>query len=420
MFLSVVLTGSMASCTPRWAAYLLVSPTRSSFVGVALSSQLKELATFPNKELPVGQSLEKALLGCLGEQMALLRPWRSAGLVECNSQKDAEIVANRVAQHSGFQARLSALRCHGTDTEGALALKTGGFNMQRTALDGLTYTSVRLSHPDDSTKTVVTRALVDTGSTLCELKPHFIRMLGLPREGIMPFETAAATTQNSQCYRVCIHVLGRKVVTIVSTAEEDNTDFDAIDEEFALSSNTDDAVLGHDVLAALGFLVDCHTRTLLVAAERQPCDPVEVLSNGGCDLMTEVTIEFANPSDTSRAIEVKALVDTGSTDCDLRGDLVDSLALPLDVFSKTAKFETSASVSTEASLHCAHIRVKDRSAFVLVSPSTVDGDDDVSSSELSSSDDALLGHDALAALGLLVDCRNRQLVSAQEIVEIVA
>lgn len=218
--------------------------------------------------------------------------------------------------------------------------------------------------------------------------------------------------------------------TTVSAAEEDNGDFDAIDEEFALGSNTDDAVLGHDVLAALGFLVDCHTRRVLVMAERQPCAPVEDQLNSACDLMTEVTIEFANPSDTSRAIEVKALVDTGSTDCDVRGDLVDSLALPLDVFSATAKFETSASVSTEASLHCAHIRVNDHSAFVLVSPSTTDGNEDMSSSELSSScsaglgmdqrrgrDDALLGHDALAALGLLVDCRNRQLVSAPEIVD---
>ena len=133
---------------------------------------------------------------------------------------------------------------------------------------------------------------------------------------------------------------------------------------------------------------------------------------------------------------MRALVDTGSTDCELRQSSIDELRLaPLP--GESVRFETAAGIEVDAALYQAIVRIPSvaREALCLLSPAEksgddedggsdgVDGDDDDDDSDDGGgdddddefglgeiSDDALLGHDALAALGLAVDCRRRALV----------
>ena len=149
----------------------------------------------------------------------------------------------------------------------------------------------------------------------------------------------------------------------------------------------------------------------------------------GRDGMTYAVVEFANPAEPSRTVRVEALVDTGATDCEISQSLIDELGLtPFD----QATFETAAGISMSSALYRAIVRVEGRESLVLLSPSEKDEEEDSDDSEDAEdaaaraadaaldaahgfkaiSDDGLLGHDALAALGLLVDCGRRKLVPA--------
>jgi len=133
-------------------------------------------------------------------------------------------------------------------------------------------------------------------------------------------------------------------------------------------------------------------------------------ARGALDGPTYALVQFEHPSDPSKRAEVRALVDSGSTDCDLRQGLLKALSLPIDATNGAAHFETAAGVTIETPIHQARIRVAGREALVRVSPmdeQSVDG-----GGFSTNTDEALLGHDALAALGLLVDCRNRRLIAA--------
>ena len=150
------------------------------------------------------------------------------------------------------------------------------------------------------------------------------------------------------------------------------------------------------------------------------------------DGMTYVQIEVSNPEDPERCLSVRALVDTGSTDCELKGRLIEQLDLRPDTDAGFALFETAAGIQTEAQIYRATVQVCGREALCLLSPAEAqaeeeDEDDDEEDGEEEEkdaagvdeieaafgfeamSDDALLGHDALAALGLAVDCSRRRL-----------
>ena len=67
------------------------------------------------------------------------------------------------------------------------------------------------------------------------------------------------------------------------------------------------------------------------------------------------------------------MVDTGSNDCELSGDLISTLGLrPFE----TALFETAAGITTEAPVFKARIHVMGREANVLLSPAEGESDDD--------------------------------------------
>ena len=134
----------------------------------------------------------------------------------------------------------------------------------------------------------------------------------------------------------------------------------------------------------------------------------------------------------AREDQLRALVDTGSTDCELKGRLIEQLDLRPDTDAGFALFETAAGIQTEAQIYRATIQVCGREALCLLSPAEAqaeeeDEDDEEEDGEEEEkdaagvdeieaafgfeamSDDALLGHDALAALGLAVDCSRRRL-----------
>ena len=173
----------------------------------------------------------------------------------------------------------------------------------------------------------------------------------------------------------------------------------------------------------------------------QSCDVSKVRDDASCsrnatasslestlDGMTYVLATFTNPEQPSRSVgPLRVLVDTGSTDCELSGESIQKLRLKPH---ETALFETAAGITTEAPVFRAKLKVLGREATVLLSPAEGessdeeddDDDDDESGEEdfdarfgfEKTSDGGLLGHDALAALGLAVDCRRRRLVVLPE------
>ena len=140
--------------------------------------------------------------------------------------------------------------------------------------------------------------------------------------------------------------------------------------------------------------------------------------------MTYVSAEFVNPDRPKKRVgPLRVLVDTGSSDCELSAESIEQLGLkPVE----TALFETAAGITTSANVYRATIRVLGREASVLLSPAEGEesSDDDEEDDEEDdgeedfdelfgfekTSDGGLLGHDALAALGLAVDCRRRELI----------
>merc|ERR1712025_735336 len=107
---------------------------------------------------------------------------------------------------------------------------------------------------------------------------------------------------------------------------------DDVDQEFGFCANTDDAILGHEALAALGLLLDCRTWSLVDGPR-----PSTWISKRTA---LRVPVEFSHPANPSRCAVVPALVDSGCTDCDLRQRVIGALSLPVDESEGTAHFET--------------------------------------------------------------------------------
>ena len=136
------------------------------------------------------------------------------------------------------------------------------------------------------------------------------------------------------------------------------------------------------------------------------------------DGMTYAWVDVRHP-DKTEFVRVRTLVDTGSTDCELKADVIRKLGLPAT--GETAHFETAVGRVTEQPIYEAVIRVLGREARVVLSPADGDESDDesdASDEELDArfgfdrvSDEGMLGHTALAALNLAVDCRKRRLVA---------
>jgi len=352
----------------------------------------------------------------------VLQPWRVADSISLPSYKHAKIAARSISRASGFRARITALRnykavenvCTDEEVQDTPLLES---------LDSLTYVPVEFSKPKHPDNKVLVRALVDTGSSSSDLQGRFIKQLQLPVAcgGSMFFETAAGKTVQSAMYETQICVLGRTAAVTISPAEEDsdaadseddeadddngddssngtNSQADEIDREFGFEKNTDEALLGSETLAALELVLDCRNRCLL-AGPAHGIGELRFLNRS-----PTVTIEFQNPLDPTKKISVNALVDSGSTDCDLQEHFIKALNLPVDEIAGTAKFETAAGLTIEAPIYHAIVRLLGREKLVRVSPSA----------DPDGSDEALLGHDALAALGVLVDSRNRRLIPAPE------
>jgi len=123
-----------------------------------------------------------------------------------------------------------------------------------------TYAPVRFKRPgdDDATRFVELEALVDTGSTDCELRESFVRLLSLPLEDEEEYETATGT-QIERTYRVLVECGGECCEALVTSTAEWRFARGVPEEDEA----TDEAVLGHQALADLGLLVDCRSRTLV-------------------------------------------------------------------------------------------------------------------------------------------------------------
>ena len=239
-----------------YVAYLLASPTRSSYVGVC---SLAELA-----DRIVG-------LNALDDDTpaSIVRPWQLVDSMQCTTQAEAETVAFSVSRGSGFRARLATLR----------ALKDGGLPLAQLAahpfdparaLDGMTYANIVVSNPEEPGRSITVRALVDTGSTDCELRGAQVAELNLRAEAdTAVFETAAGIQCEAALYRASVMVLGREAICLLSPAEKDaddedeDSDEDELDAAFGFEKVSDDALLGHDALAALGLAVDCRERRLL-------------------------------------------------------------------------------------------------------------------------------------------------------------
>jgi len=271
------------------------------------------------------------------------------------------------------------------------------------SLDSLTYTTVTFENSSDPTRTAVVRALVDTGSTDCDLRPCLLEGLGARQTAFTSYQTAAGLLARNPVFSLTVRANGREAVARVNASDEEaesstdgtddgkSEDSDDVDRIFGFKANTDDAVLGCDALGALGLLVDCKTRRLVELPSVS-----EALS---FTRSAHVVVEFLS-LDRSRTVSVTALVDTGCTDMDLSRRFIDHLDLPA-YGEGVAQFETAGGVTIEAPIFRAVIRLLGREAEVRVSPSEESGHND---------DDALLGHDALAALGVLVDCSRRRLV----------
>mmetsp|Transcript_22534 Transcript_22534/g.57659 ORF Transcript_22534/g.57659 Transcript_22534/m.57659 type:complete len:219 (-) Transcript_22534:149-805(-) len=116
----------------------------------------------------------------------------------------------------------------------------------------MTYANVTFASPlSPDRQVVVEHALVDTGSSDCELREGLLRRLGpLPMiaKGVL-YETATGS-EAYDVYEVQISVLGRTCVAAVTFVPEERFAYDSED------PCTDEAMLGHVALAAMRLLVD--------------------------------------------------------------------------------------------------------------------------------------------------------------------
>lgn len=400
-----------------WVAYLLVSPTRSSIVGYALRNDVDHILRWHNGDTVAEKEGPPA-------ETELLRPWRLAELTPLPSESHAATKAWQVSRQSGFRARLTAMRremeamMEASDKNEPLPLDK--------ALDALTYVQVEFSSPKGGAAPVRVLALVDTGSNDCDLKGSLIDELCLPvARGGTSVETAANKVVEIPIYQAKVRVQGRECIVKVSPADEDyeaigggvsTSAADDVDKEFDFGTTTDEAVLGADALASLGLVVDCKRRRLLDSQRLLELPSVPACPRAGRSNCMHVKMSFGKPmAESQKDVVVKALVDTGSTDVDLQESKIKALGLVVDDSEIPALFETAGGVTTTAPIYWAIAKLGSREARVRLSPSLAEEEEDSEDSEDSGEDtlqdeDALLGHDALAALNLLVDCKHRRLL----------
>ena len=255
-----------------WAAVLLYSATRSSYVAVCERDDVER---------------QPGVLDEAEGPLSVAAPWRIACLAERPTKEGAEAVAAAVAKCGGFRARFRAcdalrLAAPSRDApaaaEVAAALSSIDLGLHgecgaADALDGMTYAWVDVRHPD-KTEFVRVRTLVDTGSTDCELKADVIRRLGLPATGeTAHFETAVGRVTEQPIYEAVIRVLGREARVVLSPADGDESDDESdesdeeLDARFGFDRVSDEGMLGHTALAALNLAVDCRRRRLVALAD---------------------------------------------------------------------------------------------------------------------------------------------------------
>eukprot|EP01062_Namystynia_karyoxenos_P023648 TRINITY_DN19158_c0_g1_i1.p1 TRINITY_DN19158_c0_g1~~TRINITY_DN19158_c0_g1_i1.p1 ORF type:complete len:219 (+),score=73.47 TRINITY_DN19158_c0_g1_i1:73-657(+) len=114
----------------------------------------------------------------------------------------------------------------------------------------LTYTTVTFRGPGGS---VDARALVDTGSTDCELRAAHVERLRLPVAGEERYETATGWVTEAT-YQVEVSVGGRSCKCVLTSIPDSR--FEGPD------ACTDEALLGHTAISRLGVGVDCASRSL--------------------------------------------------------------------------------------------------------------------------------------------------------------
>ena len=113
--------------------------------------------------------------------------------------------------------------------------------------------------------------------------------------------------------------------------------------------------------------------------------------------MTYAWVDVRHP-DKTEFVRVRTLVDTGSTDCELKADVIRKLGLPAT--GETAHFETAVGRVTEQPIYEAVIRVLGREARVVLSPA--DGDESDDESDASDEElDARFGFDRVSDEGML-------------------
>eukprot|EP00434_Breviolum_minutum_P039411 symbB.v1.2.034998.t1/scaffold4623.1/size37307/1 len=153
----------------------------------------------------------------------------------------------------------------------SLPLKNEQFRTAATAPTAssapMTYVEVEFrSTADPSRSVVVPKALVDTGSSDCELREGLfqrIQPLRSIEQGVL-YETVTGA-EAYDVYEVEISILGRRGVAALTLVPESRF---APDAEDACSDN---AIVGHMALAALGLLVDpAHQRVLKPEDLRNP------------------------------------------------------------------------------------------------------------------------------------------------------
>ncbi|CAE7798485.1 unnamed protein product [Symbiodinium sp. CCMP2592] len=415
-----------------WITYLFYSPTRSSIVGVAQRDDVERDLQWHNGAAPEREA---------PTETQLLRPWRIAEFRGFESQRSASAFAWRVSHASGFRARRAAMLADLGDEAGNVT----ELPLSK-ALDSLTYAEVEFCHPADSSRCATVLAMVDTGSNDCDLNQAVIDQLRLPfarGHGRTVVETSANKLVEVPIYQAKVRLLGREAVVELNPADADyeargggvaTPAEDDVDKEFDFAASTDEAVIGADALASLGLIVDCSQRRLIRdddselkpwKLEGTPALP----RKGSRSHCLHVKLRFRNPAGNGahKELAVRALVDSGSTDAELKRERIKSLGLAVDETEIPAQFETAGGVTIEAPIYRTIASLADREALVRVSPSEEDLDeedseeeseesDGASGSDIDSDDDddeeALLGHDALAALGLLVDCGKRRLLKA--------
>ncbi|CAE7247248.1 unnamed protein product [Symbiodinium necroappetens] len=128
---------------------------------------------------------------------------------------------------------------------------------------GLVFARCAFSAPSapDGPCIVVERALVDTGSSDCELREGLLRRLPeLPivERGVM-YETSTGG-EAYDAYEVVATLDGHRCAAVLTVVPEER--FQAGAEEPC----SDEALLGHMAIAALGLMVDCPTRRLVPKA----------------------------------------------------------------------------------------------------------------------------------------------------------